>query len=113
MRQHQRRVHGPIQTGVLSGVGGHEPSRIHHEEHVLAPFHLIDPRDRAMAAGSGLPVDAAVLVVGGVLAQSLELGALAREAGPMHPVLAQMRAARHQLIAGDIPPVRIDPMLFG
>ena len=43
-------------------LGGEQPARVDHDQHLLPPLVLVLPRDRLAAAGGGLPVDDAGLV---------------------------------------------------
>ncbi len=106
--QQQHRVDHIIQLGNIGHRALHHASHIQHGDHLLAALGLIFRGHGEIPPGGRLPVDAAVLVVGQVLAQALELRPFAELARRAQAHLLQTVAPQQQIIAPHIQQIGID-----
>jgi len=79
--QHQHGVHGVLDAGDAGHLPGHGPAVVQQHDHRLVPLGAVGAHNGLAGPGGGRPVDAAGLVVDGVLPQLLELGAAAPAPG--------------------------------
>ena len=75
--EHHHGVHGVLDPGHAGDPARHHPAVVEQHEHGLVALGPVGAHDGLAGAGRGRPVDAAELVVDGVLAQLVELGAAA------------------------------------
>ena len=68
---------------------GDVPTAIDREHHELVALDLVLAHDRLAAAGGRVPIDPAHVVAVGVVAQRLEVGALAADARLSNPDLTE------------------------
>ncbi len=79
--RHHHRVHGVLDAGHVGDLAGHHPTVVEQQQHGLVPLGPVGAHDRLAGARGGRPVDAPELVVDGVLAELVELGAAAAALG--------------------------------
>ena len=75
--QQQGRVHGGVEAGGVADAAGRGAAGVEDEEDVAVAFGTPGADGDGGLAGGGAPVDGAGVVAGHVLAQAVELGALA------------------------------------
>ena len=78
--EQERGVYREIQASEIADPSQHHAAKVEHHHEALTPLGLMQGSDRSVATSRRLPVDASEIVVGLVLAQTLELGATIDEA---------------------------------
>ena len=73
----------------------HQPTRVQHQQHLLAAFGLVLTRDHFVASRGRLPIDVAQIIARHPFAQRLEQPSLAELANRSHPGFAAQRL-RHR-----------------
>ena len=73
----------------------HQPTRVQHQQHLLAAFGLVLTRDHFVAARGRLPIDVAQIIARHPFAQRLEQPSLAELANRFHSGFAAQRL-RHR-----------------
>ena len=107
-RQQQRRVHRPVQPRPAAGVRGggvdadaarRRAAGVEHDDHPAVAFGPPGAHHDVGAARGGAPVDGPDVVTDDVLAQRVELGALATDQHGHHAVeLPQLGQPRRQML---------------
>ena len=99
--QQQGRVHGVVELGLVADPAGRGAARVQHDQHVPVALRPPGPHHDGGRPGGAPPVDGADVVAGDVLAQAVELGALAalQDGGPAVQ-LAQPGQPAGQVLAG-------------
>ena len=99
--QEQRGVHGGVEARGVADPAGAGARGVEHDDHAAVLLGLPGAHDEVLAPGGGPPVDRAHVVALDVLAQAVELGALAADAHRRPAVeLAQPRQPAGQVLAG-------------
>ena len=99
--EQQRGVHRVVELGLVADPAGRGAAGVEHDQHVPVPFGPPGPHHHRGGPGRAAPVDGAHVVAGHVLAQAVELGALAAlQDGRPAVELAQPGQPAGQVLAG-------------
>ena len=90
--EQQRGIHRGVQPRCVADPAGAGARGVEHDDHPAVLLGLPGAHDEVLAPGGGAPVDGAHVVAVDVVAQAVELGALAADAHRGTPV--ELRAAR-------------------